>query len=134
MSQYKKGESGNRAGRPRGSRNKANLLIEGMLPDLLETVKQAAMEGNIQACGILLRYGMAPQKSVYPLVNFSLPKEADPLGYCNAILSSIATGILPADIGGTLIQAVSDTLKIQEVTKLEDRIIVLEELQNKHTI
>ena len=41
---FEKGESGNPAGRPRGSRNRATLLMEGLLADDAEAIGRKAIE------------------------------------------------------------------------------------------
>ena len=40
---FEKGESGNPAGRPRGSRNRATLLMEGLLADDAEAIGRKAI-------------------------------------------------------------------------------------------
>jgi hypothetical protein len=56
--QFKKGASGNSAGRPQGSRNKATLvceqLLEGEAGELIRTLVEKAKGGNIQALGMCL--------------------------------------------------------------------------------
>ena len=41
---FEKGESGNPAGRPRGSRNRATLLMESLLADDAEAIGRKAIE------------------------------------------------------------------------------------------
>jgi hypothetical protein len=41
---FEKGESGNPAGRPRGARNRATLLIESLLADDAEAIGRKAVE------------------------------------------------------------------------------------------
>jgi hypothetical protein len=56
--QFKNGTSGNPAGRPAGSRNKATLaceqLLEGEAEELIRTLVEKAKGGNIQALGMCL--------------------------------------------------------------------------------
>src|ERR1035441_9582343 len=56
--QFKNGLSGNPAGRPAGSRNKATLaceqLLEGEAEELIRMLVKRAKEGNIQALGMCL--------------------------------------------------------------------------------
>ncbi|HYZ43542.1 MAG TPA: DUF5681 domain-containing protein, partial [Xanthobacteraceae bacterium] len=41
---FEKGESGNPAGRPRGARNRATLLMQNLLADDAETIGRKAIE------------------------------------------------------------------------------------------
>jgi hypothetical protein len=72
--QFKKGTSGNPAGRPRGSRNEAMLVYEQMLreagPRLLAKQIELGLDGNVQA----LRDSLGPVFSALkkPPVEFSL--------------------------------------------------------------
>ena len=63
MAKWKKGESGNRHGRPRGSRNKASIEIRQLLATtvdfaaIVEKLEEKALEGSEQAARILLEFG-----------------------------------------------------------------------------
>ena len=55
---FQKGKSGNPAGRPRGSRNKATLMMEQLLEDhgqeILDKLIARALEGDTHAIGIYM--------------------------------------------------------------------------------
>ena len=55
--QFTKGASGNPAGRPKGikdKRHRFNEAIESMIPDVLESVFQKAVAGDMTAAKMLL--------------------------------------------------------------------------------
>jgi len=56
--QWEKGTSGNPAGRPRGSRNRASIMMEqlldGQAEKLVQKVVTSALEGNTHAMAICL--------------------------------------------------------------------------------
>src|SRR5260370_9096397 len=53
--QFQKGQSGNPAGRPRGSRNKATLAAETLLEDELERLTREAIDRAMDGDPLLLR-------------------------------------------------------------------------------
>src|SRR5260370_25353583 len=54
-SHFQKGQSGNPAGRPRGSRNKATLAAETLLEDELERLTREAIDRAMDGDPLLLR-------------------------------------------------------------------------------
>src|SRR5664279_2968080 len=64
--QFKKGSSGNSAGRPRGSLNKATLacqqLLDGKSEQITAKLLEMALEGNIQAMRMCLDRIVPPRK------------------------------------------------------------------------
>src|SRR5262245_18452309 len=72
---FEKGESGNPAGRPRGSRNRATLLMEGSLADDDEAIGRKAIamvkQGDMAAIRLCMDR-LAPVRKGEP-VAFELP-------------------------------------------------------------
>ena len=69
-------------------------------------------------------------KAVSPLYKFDLPKDSKPHEKADYILTAIADGEIPGDIGNICIQAIKAMIDIEEYTDLKERIIKLEETLN----
>ncbi|MEW6429582.1 MAG: DUF5681 domain-containing protein [Thermodesulfobacteriota bacterium] len=95
--QFKKGESGNANGRPRGSRNKTTMaalaLLEGEAEALTRKAVEAALGGDMQALRLCLER-IAPPAKDRP-ISLKLPKlkgVADLPKLTAAILDAVAAG------------------------------------------
>lgn len=76
-------------------------------------------------------------KRMYPVAKATMPESeweypvtGTPLQKADAIYKAISDGDLAPDVGLALISALTNLIKIQEVTDLEDRIKQLEALQD----
>lgn len=69
-------------------------------------------------------------KAVAPLYKFDLPKNAKPHEKADYILTAIANGEIPGDIGNICIQAIKAMIDIEEYTDLKERIEKLENTLN----
>ena len=94
------------------------LIIRAFNPDDNFTFKE-----------VLSRMSPIP-KAVSPVYKFDLPKEAKPHEKANYVLTAIANGDLPSDIGNICIQAIKSMIDIEEYTDLKERIIKLEAVLN----
>src|SRR5262249_6524375 len=128
---FEKGESGNPAGRPRGSRNRATLLMEGLLADDAQAIgrKAIAMEkqGDMAAIRLCMDR-LSPVRKGEP-VAFELPplnKPADSVAAAAEIVAAVAAGELTpseaaelAKVGDGYGRAVAATALDERLTKLE---------------
>src|SRR5262249_24150308 len=94
---FEKGESGNPAGRPRGSRNGATLVMEGLLADDAEAIGRKAIamakQGDMAAIRLCMDR-LAPVPKGEP-VAFELPpleKPADSVAAAAEIVAAGAAG------------------------------------------
>ncbi len=94
---FKKGKSGNPAGRPQGSRNKATLAMERLLNGEADRLTQKAvdlaMKGDTTALRLCLERLCPPRKDW--LVTFDLPPmkvPADAVAAMSALLAAVAQG------------------------------------------
>lgn len=133
MSKFKKGESGNPGGRPAGS-TAATIIrkdIEQELPGILAKVIQQAVDGDMQACKILLDKicpNLRPQALPVSIeLGGTLPETG------GNVLAATMSGAIPPDIGSMLITALSNQGKLVEFQELAERLQRIEkqlEIQN----
>lgn len=128
---FEPGQSGNPAGKPRGTRHKALIALDAIgaagAEDVLRKVVEDAKAGDIRAAEILLRRVWPERKG--RLVEFDLPPiagAADAVKAVAAIVDAVATGELTPDEA----QAVASVVEIQrraiETAELAERIAALE--------
>lgn len=79
----------------------------------------------------ILRKVMPASKSTYPDIEFDYNPEWSHVEKANAIMSGIASGQIPPDVGHMLIDSLSKMLGIEEVTELAKRLEAIEKLLEK---
>ncbi len=127
--QFQKGQSGNPAGRPRGSRNKASVRMQEMLEQkaeqLVEKVVEMALAGNIGALRLCLDR-LVPTRTNEPLVCEMPPlqKASDAVGAIAGLASAAAAG--DADEAAKLAKVISLYVNTLEAHDFEDRLAQLE--------
>src|SRR6188472_3216562 len=122
-SRWKKGQSGNPAGRAAGSRNRATLAIEALLEGEGEALTRKAIElakaGDMTALRLCLER-ILPARKDRP-VSFALPtmnSSADAAQAMLAIVEAVAAGeITPNEAFevSRIIESFSETLKTNEL-------------------
>jgi hypothetical protein len=126
---FKKGQSGNIAGRPAGKTPGAQIrkAIETRSDDILQAVIDAAVSGDMVACKMLLDRITPPLKPVTANVAIALPNDTSLSEQGSAIMKSTLSGDVPPDIGSQLIIALAHQAKIVEIDDLLKRIEALEQ-------
>lgn len=123
---FKKGESGNLSGRPRGKTPGAKLraAIEKDAHLILKSVINAAICGDMAACKMLLdRITPTLKPQALPIrlpVNGTLAEQG------GEIIRATLSGQIPPDVGAQLITALSAQAKVIEIDDLAKRIEALE--------
>jgi len=125
---FSKGHSGNPHGRPPMLAPELRQRLSEATPQIIEKVVEKALQGDLAAAKIILdRTAPIPKQScaqiTIPNLAGSDSSLADKAG---AVLSSIASGTCPADVGATLIQTIGAMAKIIEIDELDRRISALE--------
>ncbi|EAQ36930.1 hypothetical protein NB311A_07268 [Nitrobacter sp. Nb-311A] len=130
---FEKGQSGNPAGRPKGSRNATTVALESLLDGQAEALTNKAVElalgGDIAALRLCMDRILPPRKD--RPVTFDLPdirSASDAAAVTSAILAAVANGeITPADAGeiGKLVEAY---VKAFETAELAERLERLERM------
>lgn len=136
MSKFKAGQSGNPAGKPKGTIHKVTELRNALMDDipaLLERTKQAAMEGDMTAMKILLDRTVPPlkpgQATVYlPELDVDMPVHQK----ASIITDAVVSGDIPAESGLSLLQMAEALAKILEVTQLREELDQIEALLKKN--
>ena len=124
---FKKGESGNPAGRPRGSVNK-NLQVlrdaaEAILPDLIDRAKS----GDLEAQKLILDRGIPRLRAVsmpeaLPLPGGTLTNQA------KALVALIAQGNLSTTVAAEIAGIITASARVEEVDQLRDELKALRAL------
>jgi hypothetical protein len=133
---FKKGRSGNPAGKPPGTRHRATLLAQALLDGEAEAVTRAviaaAKGGDIAAAKLVIERLVPPRRSVP--VDLELPSIAtaeDLVAASGEILRAVAEGRLLPDEAERLAKVLADFARTLETAQLARRLDELEELLAK---
>ena len=128
---FQQGQSGNPAGRPRGSRNKASILLRDLLDGESTAITRKAIElakdGDIAAIRICMERLVPPRKSD-PVV-FDLPRldtAADAVAALSALVAAVATGDLTPSEAADLTKVVDSYVLTLATAGFEERLAKLE--------
>jgi hypothetical protein len=128
---WKPGQSGNPAGKPKGTRNRATMMALALMEDELEAIVKsvvAAAKGGDMAAARLVVDKLVPASKDRP-VRIELPDIADAEGCASAqskIMSAVAEGELLPSEGEALAGLVEYRRKSLETLTLEQRVKALE--------
>ena len=128
---FKKGQSGNPAGKPLGTRNPTSLAVEKLLDGeaeaLTRTAIEKAKEGDMVALRLCLERICPVRKS--RSVNLDLPKvetAADVLAAFNAASVAMANGEIAIDELQALAAIFESKRRAIETVELEERVAAIE--------
>ena len=124
---WKKGQSGNPAGRTPGTGEVAKIraAIAKQVPAIIKQLTTAAMAGDVAAARLLLERTVAPLKAVEPTVvvdmaGTSLTDQG------RAVLASVAAGDVAPSQGAALVGAIGTLARVVELDELAARVAALE--------
>jgi hypothetical protein len=129
MTTFKKGVSGNLAGRPKGSGLAGRLrkAIADDADEILQSVITQAKAGDLAAAKILLDRIVPPLKPEAQAVQIdALSGSGDLVGKADAVIHAVGSGELAPDIAAQLISAVATLAKVIEIDQLQQRLEQLE--------
>jgi hypothetical protein len=136
---FRKGRSGNPAGRRPGCRNRATLaaeaLLEGEAQALTRKAIELALAGDTTALRLCLERIVPQRKS--RAVAFELPRidrVEDLAGAIGSILRELAGGRLRLDEGATLVGMLESKRRAMEMIDLEKRLRALETQGASHGV
>jgi hypothetical protein len=133
---FKKGQSGNPAGKPPGTRHRVTQLVEALIENKAEALTQRALDNALAGDGVLLKAlldRLAPPRRERP-VQVDLPPLAGPADtprIAAALLERAASGELtPAEAQG--LAALLEAFRKQtELASFEERLAALEAVHGK---
>ena len=126
---WKKGQSGNPSGRPRGTGKIAQLrsMLEPHSQDLVNKAKDMALDGDTTALKLCLERLVPPIKIKDEPVTVNGLKGNDTLvRQGQAVINALSTGEITPSEAVTLMQAIANQARIIEIDELERRVTDLE--------
>src|SRR6478735_7525273 len=128
---FQHGQSGNPAGKPKGTRHKAILAMEALLDGEADKLTRKAVEMALAGDGAALRLcldRLLPPRRDRP-VNFSLPPlrtAADAALASGALVEAVGEGALTPSEGEAVGKLVDIHVRTLEATEFERRLAALE--------
>ena len=129
---FKKGQSGNPAGKPKGARNRATLLalaaMEGELDAIVRSVIDAAKRGDMTAARLVVDK-LVPAAKDRP-ITIDLPQVVDIPTCLQAqatVVDAVASGDVLAGEGQMLSALIENQRRALETQHLEKRLMAIEE-------
>ena len=129
MTQFKKGQSGNKAGRPVGSGISGQIrkAIANKAPEIIDVLIGQALAGDTQS-GLALLNKITPNlKAANESVEFNLDTSKGLTGTGEQILQSIADGNIALGSGTQILSSLAALAKMKEIDELTKRIEGLEQ-------
>ncbi len=136
---FKKGQSGNPLGRPRGIRNRATVTAEALFEGEIEGICRKAIEeakrGNIQAIKLVLDRILPPKKETSIFIDLPAMKtSSDILEAIHRIAQAVSHGEFSPTEGDCLTRIIERQAKVIEMNDFEERLKKLEERQAHENI
>ena len=134
--QFAKGQSGNPAGRPKGSFSPAAILAEQMLSThadgIIRKTIEKALDGNSAALRIFWERIAPPSKEEPVVCEFPpLEKVSDSGEFIAAIINAVARGDLVPRQGSEIAKLVDTYLRTVEATTVDARLTELEHARDQ---
>ncbi len=129
---FKKGISGNKAGRPKGivdSRMKLRELIQPHAPQLIQSILTAALSGDMTAAQILMNRVCPSLKATTEAEAVAVNLDCSPVEQSKNVLKAVSGGLIAIDDATQLLSGIANHVKIIEATELEARLTALEAQQ-----
>lgn len=132
---YQPGQSGNPAGRSPGSKNRVTILREslnGAIPQILETLTQQAIAGDVSSARLLLERVVPPIRATGPSLESEIEGfvGGDLATRAELVIGAMGRGDVSVDMAQAMLGALNTQAAITETSDLSDRIAKLEALLN----
>ena len=128
---FKPGQSGNRAGKPKGTRHRATVAIDALLDGEAETLTRKAIAMALAGDTVAMRLcldRLAPPRRDRP-APFALPKletAADAKDAAAALVQAVADGDLTPSEAADLSKLLDNFTRVLEATEFQARLEALE--------
>lgn len=128
---WKRGESGNKKGRPPGLtvRGKFRKQIEQSLPEIVGIVLESAKGGDMQAIKLLLDRCIPALKPTDEAVKLALPALLAPAG--DTVIQAMATGNISPAQAQSVMAVLSGQRALIEQTEVLERLEAVEQWLSK---
>jgi len=129
--QFIPGTVPNPTGRPKGSVGISTTISRALREDsheVVAVVKQAALDGDMQAAALILNRVCPPIKAHHTKVNFRFNPEGTLSDNVSDILKAVSEGHVPADIAKSIIESLGALAVCRQTDELERRLTVLESI------
>jgi hypothetical protein len=135
MARYKKGESGNLAGKPKGALSPSGRLRQAIaedIPQILAVLREQALSGDVQAAALLISRALPalrPESAaqVIEVSGRGLGERSE------AVVGAAIAGQIAPDAAAGLMSILTAQAKILETVELERRIAELEKKNGQQT-
>lgn len=124
---FKKGQSGNPAGRKPGTTNFAAMRKKIRTEEILKVVEESALAGDMTAARLLLERSLPALRPVDTPVTIPSPTDNSLADVGRSVLDAVAQGRLTPGEGSTLLGGIAQLGRVIEVDELVKRIETLEQ-------
>ena len=124
MPKFKPGESGNPAGRPKGSINRQLTMLREAADKVIPLVVEKALAGDDNAQKLILDRALPKAKPVSQTEPFNLPED-NLLKQVQSVLRQVADGELSPTVAAEVVGMVATAAKVEEIDQLRDEVISL---------
>jgi len=132
---FKPGQSGNPAGKPKGTLHKATqaamVLLEGEAEALTRKAVEMALDGDTTALKLCLDRIFPAPKPAAQCVRLDMPPPENLADTARAFVTAAANGELPPDIAAQLVSAVASVARVEEMEQVKQRLEALERAANE---
>lgn len=129
MPAFKKGQSGNPAGRPAGTRNRRTLAAQALhdaAEDVAKAMIEAAKAGDTAAGRLVLERVQPPVRPVSQPTPFDFDPSKSASEQAEQVIQAVADGSLPAETATILLDCLHKHAALVQAETLEGRIAALE--------
>lgn len=121
------GKSGNPKGRPKtATANALRTRLADRAGEVLDTVVDAALGGDVAACKLILERVVPALKPMEQAVQLAIPTDGTLTEQGRAVLAAVGNGALAPSQGATVVQAIGTMARVLEVDELTRRVEALE--------